>query len=64
MTNSMHHAPVPSRRYILACNFRDTASRASRADLSLDEWVLIDTDDPLRAFKLVIDPDLPRPPAS
>lgn len=63
MTNSMQHAPGASCRYVQAGPFREASRWAARADLSLREWVLIESDGPLRIFELVADPEPPIPPA-
>jgi hypothetical protein len=58
--NSLQHAPGVACKFVLAGPFREASRWAGRADLSLREWVLIETDDrPLMVFELVADPETP-----
>ena len=57
MTNSMQHPPGVHCRFVLAGDFRESSRWAARADLSLQEWVFIQTDAPLRIYELVTNPD-------
>jgi len=62
-TNSMQHAPGYYCRYVIAGDFRESSRWAARANLSLREWVFLETDAPLRIYELVVDPEPPIPPA-
>lgn len=59
MTNSMQHAPGYYCRYVIAGDFRESSRWAARANLSLREWVFIETDAPLRVYELRDDPEPP-----
>lgn len=61
--NAMQHPPGPSCKFVLAGDFHAAALWAARADLSLREWVFVETDAPLRIYELVTNPDPPIPPA-
>jgi hypothetical protein len=58
--NSMQHAPRRATRYVLAGSFRDASRWAGHANLSLREWILIECEEPLMVFELVVDPE-PQP---
>jgi hypothetical protein len=49
--NSMQGPPGATTRYILAGTFRATASWARAANLSLREWVFIETDADLQVYE-------------
>jgi hypothetical protein len=59
--NSMQHAPGRFCRFVLAGPFREVSRWAARADLSLREWVMIETDGPLMVFEMLVDPELLMP---
>ena len=61
--NSMQHAPGYYCRYVIAGDFRKASRWAARADLSLREWIFIETEAPLSIYELVTNPEPPIPPA-